>query len=281
MTKSFEFHSRVPDGALADAVETMWFARGTVAYRQEHIAPTGSCVAIFVLGDPIEQTPLGKGARSVRSRIGLFVGPHTGPMINRPLGETYAVGIVAKATGAERLFNLRPATKRGLVCELGTAWSDAPMFLGGLRSIDDGDPKLGWLERELTKTLSPASRTEIACRRAISILESDPKTLITELATEIGMSVSNLDRVFTRIVGLTPRAHANLLRMRTLLKALDVGQEINWADTAAEFGWYDQPHFIKAFKQHTGHTPTAYVAAQRRHFDDSTLANAAGFVPQG
>ena len=94
------------------------------------------------------------------------------------------------------------------------------------------------------------------------------------------MSVSSLDRTFTRLVGLTPRALSNLLKMRGLLATLDVRRDIDWADTAAAFSWYDQSHFVKAFKRHTGHTPTSYVAAQRSYFDDETLAHAAGFVPQ-
>jgi hypothetical protein len=52
----FAFVSRVPGVALARFVESIWYARGQISYRQERIAPTGSTVAGIVLGSPIRQT---------------------------------------------------------------------------------------------------------------------------------------------------------------------------------------------------------------------------------
>lgn len=277
---SFEFVSLQPEGPLADVVEALWFAHGTVPYRQEHIAPTGSSVGIFVFGDAIEQTPLGKGASPVRSRIGLFVGPHDGPIINRPHGETLAVGIIARPTGTGRLFNLLPAAYRGAVSQLDAVWPASTDFYCSLMEADTGTEKLALLQHQLTLSLGPELRGEAICRKAINILETDPKTAISDLADRIGMSVSNLDRTFTRLVGLPPRALSNLMKMRELLARLDVRQDNDWAGIAVEYGWYDQSHFVKAFKCYTGHTPTGYVRAQRNHFDDEMLANAAGFVPQ-
>ena len=58
MTAPFEFdyETRAPSPALAPYCESLWFARGTVPYTRERIAPTGSTVAIVVLGDPILAT---------------------------------------------------------------------------------------------------------------------------------------------------------------------------------------------------------------------------------
>ncbi len=48
---------------------------------------------------------------------------------------------------------------------------------------------------------------------------------------------------------------------------------------AARMGWFDQSHFIGHFRRHTGVTPSAYVAAQRRSFTPEQAAP--GFVPDG
>jgi hypothetical protein len=40
-------------------VEWVWFARGRITGVRELIAPTGSTVAAVVLGDPIQQSPVG------------------------------------------------------------------------------------------------------------------------------------------------------------------------------------------------------------------------------
>lgn len=277
---SFEFLSSQPNGVLGDVVESLWFARGTVPYRQEHIAPTGSVVAIFVFGDPIEQMPLAPRAAPVQSRTGLFVGPHDGPVINRPLGGTFAVGIVARPTGAERLFGVRPAAHRGMVSQLLDVWPIAESLRNGLLQLDGGSKKLNWLKQQLVAEIRPELHGESACRTAIAILESDPKTAISCVADRVNMSISSLVRTFTRLVGLTPRALSNILKMRRLLASLDVQGDVDWVGTAVDYGWYDQAHFVRAFKRHTAHTPTAYLASQRTHFDSKTLSQAAGFVPE-
>jgi hypothetical protein len=52
----FDYRSRGPSGPLGRAVESVWYARGTVPYDRERISPTGSTVAVIVLGDAIRQT---------------------------------------------------------------------------------------------------------------------------------------------------------------------------------------------------------------------------------
>ncbi|WP_299730650.1 helix-turn-helix domain-containing protein [uncultured Tateyamaria sp.] len=276
----FEFEVLEPTGALGSAVASLWFARGTVPYEQEHIAPTGSVVAIFVLGDAIEQASIADARAKTISKFGLLIGPHDGPLINRPHGETFAVGIVAKPTSANRLFGISPAKFRGRVADLAHSWSKSIDIRQELSRLKPGKDMLLWLEQHLAGALKPETRSEMACAAAIDLLEADPKLQIAGVADRVAMSVSNLDRTFARVVGITPRSLANLLKMRRLLAELDVRAVIDWAGLAAEYGWYDQSHFVKAFRHHTGHTPTGYVLAQRRHFDDQTLENAAGFVPE-
>ena len=62
MTIAFDFRLRTPEGPLGRAVASVWYARGTVPYRRERVAPTGSTVAVIVLGDPIIETAGGPKA---------------------------------------------------------------------------------------------------------------------------------------------------------------------------------------------------------------------------
>ncbi|MBB5787761.1 AraC-like DNA-binding protein [Jiangella mangrovi] len=92
------------------------------------------------------------------------------------------------------------------------------------------------------------------------------------------MSHGHLDREFTEVVGLSPRVLARILRLRVLLARLDVYAPVPWPALAAELGWFDQSHFIRDFKRHTGVTPSEYVAAQRGSFTPDQAAP--GFVPR-
>ncbi|MBL1421892.1 MAG: AraC family transcriptional regulator [Alphaproteobacteria bacterium] len=276
----FDFYSLKPSETLKLYVESIWFAKGTVPYKQEKIAPTGSVVAIFILGDAIEQTPLLHLESPVQSSTGLLIGPHNAPITNRPLGETHAVGIVATAIGAERLFGIPPASLRGKIVKLLDFWQPAKDLRKQLLSLNNGQEKTRLIEQFLCQNIGKKVVGEQLCSDVVSILEANPKTPIADIAQKMGVENSSLVRTFTRVVGLSPRSLSNLLRMRNVLNRLDVSKEIDWTAISNDNGWFDQAHFIRSFKRHTGHTPTQYVAAQKAFYNANTASGAAGFVPE-
>jgi methylphosphotriester-DNA--protein-cysteine methyltransferase len=118
------------------------------------------------------------------------------------------------------------------------------------------------------------------CAVAVAALETDPARPIHELAAELGISHGHLDRQFTRVVGLSPRTLARVLRVRRLLEQIDVQDRVAWTRLAADLGWYDQAHLVRDVTRHTGVPPTAYVSAQRRYLDPDDVP-VPGFVPEG
>ena len=77
----FEYVPRQVGGETGRFVEEIWFARGRITGIRERIAPTGSTVAAFVLGDPILQTPVGKGT-ALLADTGFLTGPHDRPIVD-------------------------------------------------------------------------------------------------------------------------------------------------------------------------------------------------------
>lgn len=275
----FDFRVREPADDLAVFVESVWYAKGTVPYRRERIAPTGSTVAIVVLGDPILQIgDDGRGARHLAER-GSLIGPHDGPMVNEPQGETHAVGIVTTPIGCAAVFGVAPASVRGEVVDLEPAWPDATDLRRRLLELDDPDAKVDLVVERLTAAARQPTERERTVALAVGLVERDPTRPIPDVAEEIGLSPGHLSRVFAETVGLTPRLLARLLRVRRLLHELDVNGEIRWADLAAEWGWCDQAHLIRDFKRHAGVTPRQYVEAQAV-YRGVPESDAAGFVPE-
>ncbi|MCG8545479.1 MAG: AraC family transcriptional regulator, partial [Alphaproteobacteria bacterium] len=197
-----------------------------------------------------------------------------------PTGETFAVGIVTTAIGCQALFGIQPSRIRGKAADLEAAWPEATGLRSKLLRCDDPEHMLDVLHERLSRTSVPEHPSLLRCERAVELLEGDPTRPISEIAAELGVSHSHLDREMARIVGLSPRALARLLRMRRLLALIDVNEPIDWAGLAAQFGWFDQSHFIRDFKRHTGVAPSQYVVAQRTHFTENEHDAAAGFVPE-
>ena len=201
------------------------------------------------------------------AREGFLIGPHDRPVLNEPLGETHCFGVVTTAVGCRALFGQEPSLVRGKV----VAWSST-----ALRDALRADGRLEVLEKALT----PAAPTPalLRCEAAVRALEADPRRPIAGLAAELNVSHGHLDREFTEIVGLGPRVLSRILRLRALLAAIDVYAPVDWPGLAAAYGWFDQSHFIRDFRRHTGVTPSAYVQAQRAAFTPDQAAP--GFVPE-
>lgn len=277
-TFPFDYQVREPEPPRDRLVESIWYARGTVPYRRERIAPTGSTVAVFVLGDAILQTP--QRGDPVRADRGFLVGPHDQPVWNEPTGETFALGVVATSVGCRALFDVAPASLRGMVGELGATWPSGANLREEIAACAGPAEMLQRVADWVHSRDVPQDPNFARCERAVALLVADPIRPITEIADELEVSHAHLDRVFSGVVGLTPRTLARLLRMRRLLSGIDVRNKPDWAELAHAYGWYDQAHFIRDFKRHTGVTPTQYVAAQLEAYGPDQAGDGAGFVPE-
>jgi AraC-like DNA-binding protein len=273
----FEFTERRPAGRLGRYVESLWHARGQIAYTRERIGPTGSTVAGIVLGPAILQTPA--GGPVFRAETGFLIGPHDRPLTNEPTGRTDVVGVVTTPIGCRALFGVHPAPLRGRVADLGTAWARAAPLRAALLGLSaDPAAMLDRTEVELRRGLDESDPGLDRCAAAVAALEADPVRPIASLAAELGVSHGHLDREFTRVVGLGPRTLARVLRVRRLLEGIDHHEQVAWSRLAADLGWYDQAHLVRDVSRHTGVPPSVYLRSQRAFLQPGE--SAPGFVPE-
>lgn len=269
---------REPAPPLGRFVESLWFAQGRIPYRRELIAPTGSTVFAVNFGPPIRQTPYGSSEPTVAVR-GFLLGPHDRPLVNEPTARTHTAVVVLRPAACAAVLGVTPAPLRGRAVELDEHWPHATATRRRLRRLlDDPQALLADLETVLTEQLAPQVAGLDRCERAVALVEADPALPVADVAAQVGWSHAHLVRRFTHVVGLAPRSLAAIARTRRLLADLDVFTDPPWGELATRHGWYDQSHLIRDFKRHTGVTPSAYVRAQRRHFEPGQVEP--GFVPE-
>ncbi|MBK1852323.1 AraC family transcriptional regulator [Marinobacter sp. 1-4A] len=85
------------------------------------------------------------------------------------------------------------------------------------------------------------------------------------MAERAGVSPSHLVRVFRKYYGMTPHAYQINRRVQLGQRAIRQGAPI--ADAALAAGFFDQPHFQKAFKRLVAATPGQYSRPPKRHPD--------------
>jgi len=95
-------------------------------------------------------------------------------------------------------------------------------------------------------------------RSAILLLERYP---VAQIGRKLSCSQRTIERTFSRVTGLTLKQYQSMCTLEDLLTFLYQNQasELNWSDIAADFGFSDQPHFIRYLKSVIGNTPGQYV----------------------
>lgn len=80
---------------------------------------------------------------------------------------------------------------------------------------------------------------------------------VSDLARAAGLSVSQLQREFLRLLALTPSEYITKVRVLMARRALERGDSAV-GSIALDLGFYDQSHFTRVFRRATGLTPLAY-----------------------
>ena len=116
----------------------------------------------------------------------------------------------------------------------------------------------------LARRPDPDAKATLAHELVERILHEPEIVSVEELAARSGMSVRSLQRLFSQYVGATPKWVIRRYRLHELLERMHSGTRLNWAQLAADLGYFDQAHLIHDFKAVTGVAPTEYPGLASR-----------------
>ena len=217
---------------------------------------------IINLGDPQRLCVLDDLTRQTVFRSSWISGERTEPIIVDEAGSVHLVGVRMRAGGGWPFFGVPLREFSGQVLELeailGTEASELREQLGEAPS---DDTRLDLVEDWLRERMSSRTPPTPAVGRAVGIIQRGADTVrIGRIADEIGISHKHLLREFERCVGLTPKVLARICAFQRVIHSVGQRAEVNWAETAARFGYHDQAHLIREFRAFSGLTPSAYLS---------------------
>ena len=105
------------------------------------------------------------------------------------------------------------------------------------------------------------NNSEPAClaNRIVMAMEDHPELQrVEQVCACFHMNGRQLERLFYKYVGLTPKWVLRIYRLQQLANEIVNGRNIDWSDLALRLGYFDQAHCIRDFKQITGKTPSSY-----------------------
>ncbi len=262
----FQYVERVPTAELDDVVEAMWFLRAPSPQRYEKILPLPYLHLIINLGEPYRILDHG-GTRLARVVDGAFVsGIQSTYLINENPHLIHHVGVRIRPAG----FGAFSATAVGSSSENATV-VDAAALLPGITDLRETlalaptpDAALTAVEQALVAWRRPEFSVDPALAAALALIDSDPTVTMAAVARAVDVTPKRLIGLFTRGCGITPKRYADVVRhFRFLGQVPDEPPFPTWSELSAAAGYYDQPHFIRAFTRCTGMTPREYLAAKR------------------
>jgi len=249
-------HYRAPRGVLADFIELLWLYDGYVQpHAQERLLPMATTELVIDLRSCV-------GAAQAIT----VAGPHSEHWLLETASAASVIGVHFKPGGAFPFFDFPADELHNVRVSLDALWGARSQFLlEEVLAAATPDQKFDVLERVLLATARTLSR-----HRAVSFALrklSDPARArpVTEVTDAIGMSQRRFLERFREEVGMTPKLFARVQRFQSVVEAVHTLREVDWAEVAAQCGYFDQAHFIHDFRAFSGFTPTSYFARKSEH----------------
>ncbi|HEY8455178.1 MAG TPA: helix-turn-helix domain-containing protein [Actinopolymorphaceae bacterium] len=192
----------------------------------------------------------------------LIGGLHTRPALIAQSGRQAGIQLAIHPFGAEALFGMPAGELVGKdldavdvlgkhALELHERIQLAASWPERFAALDDV------LSRRVRNGREPCPVLTHAWRR---IVESRGTVRISSLADELGYSDRTLEKRFRAQTGLSPKVAARLARFDAARRALGhralAGSDTSLAALAAEYGYYDQAHLAREFRELAGCPPT-------------------------
>ena len=262
----------VPAPPLSDFVELIWLYEG---YRQPHlkerVLPTGTVELVINLCDDVARVYDREKTDRFQTYPGSLVsGAHSRFFVIDTAEQASVLGVHFKPGGAFPFLGVPAGELQDTHVSLESLW--------GRRA--------GELRQRLLETRAPGDKFEILeealLAQAWRPLERHPAIRfaleefrtgrpVTDVVEQIGLSRRHFIELFRDEVGLTPKLFCRVQRFQQVLRLIDAGRRIEWANLAQACGYFDQAHFIHDFRAFSGINPTAYAAQRTEHMNHVPL----------
>jgi AraC-like DNA-binding protein len=124
------------------------------------------------------------------------------------------------------------------------------------------DERIKTIELFLTSKLKPEKANgALLIKEGISLINLSKGTIQTEtLSKKLYTTPKTLERKFMSLLGKSPKQFSKIVRFQSIIQDFKNSPFKSLTETAYEFGYFDQAHFIKDFKNLSGYTPKEFLS---------------------
>jgi AraC-like DNA-binding protein len=121
--------------------------------------------------------------------------------------------------------------------------------------------KIATVENFLISRMTAAEPDKLVLAALALIHKNKGNIKIKELAAQLHISQSPLEKRFRAAIGASPKKFASIVRLKNIIQTYDTVNSLT--ELGYETGFYDQAHFIKEFKTFTGDTPEKFFTDKK------------------
>ena len=260
----------LPSAPLARWVDCFWYSAGQLSAELEHgrhsALPTGAMDVVFNLYRDRHRVLLADG-NAIQTDGAIVHGAQSGYFI-----------IPARSHGPVAGIHFRPGGGAALLGVPAHELSDQHVALSDLWGMRATHLRTRLLEctspRQIFQTLEQALLAQQPhlqgplVHPAISFAlrnfaACSAVNRVAPIQAATGYSARRFNALFEQAVGLTPKRFCRIQRLRAVVEQVARGAPIEWAQVAADSGYFDQSHLNRDFRLFSGVTPARYRPVTR------------------
>jgi AraC-like DNA-binding protein len=258
---AFSFNSVTPHPLLHPYVAKMWVFESSGRLPEQErglIVPNANLKLTLTYRNGIEAR-VGENPFLQRENELSLTGLIDTPVILNPFldTETGTIIIEFNPLGAYRCFRLRYAEVQNRITDLSDLiGSRAVRLRSQLAEAADAARKLQVLQEFLIGQLEKNEADPIYDHCIHRITVTNGMTTVAQLEKETGYSARWLHRKFSEHLGTGAKNLGEIIRFKQFYQAYSTGAAPHDLKQLIYHYYYDQSHFLRAFRRFTGTTPT-------------------------
>ena len=256
----FETHHL--ESPLADFIESMFYYNGFQPdHSIERVVPTGHLFIIFEL-DGIERNTFDNHSLTPNGHFrNVWVsGMHKNYLSISAHPDSEMFVIQFKTSGAYPFLYVPIHQLNNKVVPATELFGDEIIDLRGqILNAKEPEEKFKLATRWLENRFDKSKAAPVNIVSVLSQIQSRPITESNAILTAYPNSQKHLINQFKKYFGLTPKVLHRIFRFNEILKHIQHKQSLKWTEIAYEFGYSDQSHFIKEFREFSGFNPQEFI----------------------
>jgi len=251
---------------LQPFIDSFWYAENSGPSSEtspwQYCLATGLVEIIIHISPPYTHTGIiaGKKGDFPESFLG---GIHAGPVIFKMKGGCGMFGISCKPEMFITLFNLPIGELADDYTDLRSAFGKSADEL--TERIQDAPSNENRVKEAIDffrkKAASPAQQDRYYYSEALQFIRMGTgQHSVDEVCGKVFVGKRQLQRVFQENIGISPKMYGRIVRFKSAYDYVQHHPEATWTEISHHFGYSDQSHFIKDFKEFTGENPTSFLS---------------------